>query len=478
MHQLISVSMAVLGSLVITTIASSPAEGQKLPLTSLPGYYPPDFSAPDNKLCSLNNQALPAPAAPAPLMFHEAAQPPQTDGNGNSLQTCQSYPDGPVTDVAGSSTFVFERSNWVHGLWPEVYVNRTALRNDNGAVLGPNLITPQIVDPTGKSIGLEFFAVAGDIVSPVAKADAVTKAEVLRILGAAPQVWEAPLLDAGFPVGDPNSSGACSPDPDAFLICYSALKAAVENNSGGSFFNFSNNPNSHDGKYYVLQNKMVVHDEDPNWIYSQTGSSGPTGVVLDYESQDFRTPNDAYRTITRLGQAIRTQRFTGISNGRDCSRVACHPKVYVYTNPLFPEVAGGPRNGAFASNGWSYSTIRQTLQFVDYISILPNVLDQNGVAGAACSTSAPNHLSAFELSVNFLGTNQTVPPYSKIIVTFDAARCNSINAHDLYNARKLNPFAGYAIFTKGGYVTRGGNYQNPLNVDIWQLLYGTEALPH
>ena len=137
----------------------------------------------------------------------------------------------------------------------------------------------------------------------------------------------------------------------------------------------------------------------------------------------------------------------------------------------------GDSLGPDPANGFSTRTIYNTLQFLDYVSLYP-------LADYACSTThstGNNSASAFDQGLALLATGQTnnVPPYSKIVVTFDVGRCTTTDADNLfsYSAATVNPtpYPGYYIFQDG--IAAGSGNTNLVNVAVWNLLFGGGAPP-
>ncbi len=334
----------------------------------------------------------------------------------------------------------FTNSPWSGGLWPEVWVNRAVRpRNLPYGPIAPNPMNPLLYDPSPAHnyLGVEY--------SSTRIANAATEAMTLRMLGAAPSVWEAPLVAAGLRV-DPVGG------PSADVYSYTDIS-----NNPGKYYNFKLPPNSADELHYVVVDKMILYDQ-PEWVFSHQGGSIPTGVMIDYEVNDFRANAAATPFLVNLAADIHNQGFVN-SHG-----VTVHPLAYLYTNPW-----NGPWDGALGGNSFDFLTIDQIKSSYDYISLYPLDLSFN------CSMSGAN--SAYQNALNFLSGVSGVINFSQLIFTFDLYRCSSNDAITMHNLRETKGIAGYDIFDKGQAL---GGAATPLigsNLQIWNLLYGTSTPP-
>ncbi len=376
--------------------------------------------------------ALPAPSPTIPRRWFQQTQPPVA---GNS---CRTFVSSPLTDASDQLVSHFSTSTWKGGLWPRVWVLRGP--RPKGLHLGdpasnpvyPYIHTPKCNAPGGPIsptmyLGLDY--------SSVDKANAATTAEVLRMLGVPAATWQAPLLAQKFNL---------STD----LVNFSAL-----NQDPARFVDYKAGCNSHDGASFVLKDKFLVHD-DPRWVYVAGKSTPPTGVMLDYEVNDFRSVAQGSQFLVGLAKQIHATSFDGI-----------HPQAFLYTNPWeYVQVRRG-LTGGMAANGFDYLTIdavKETFDFFSLYLLKDFVCDINGSY-------------ALEIA-NIKGISGVVDP-KKIVVTVDLTRCSVTNAMTLFQLNAAKRFAGYAIFPKDQLI---GGQKLPLangNQLIWTLLYGSKAPP-
>jgi hypothetical protein len=275
----------------------------------LPAYFEPNAAAPL-----------------APTMFMRLAPPP-TSPQENDTQ----YAYGPITDSVSQNVSAQNSSTWQGRSWPLVWANRARVPAGQ-AYLPPNPIVPTIVDKAGNNCATEF--------TTVARANAVTKAEVLYIVGAPASVWQAPLIAAGLSASDALSWNQLNANPDAY---------------------FTNE--SQDGSSKVTLDKMVI----PAGV-----STSAVGMAIDYEVHDGRPPSEGTGFLNGLGATIHSYGLM----------------AYLYTNPWESDetvasgftlagmdgikanfdylslfVWGGPNQCAIDSPGWN-----QAIAFVKGVS--------------------------------------------------------------------------------------------------------------
>lgn len=387
--------------------------------------------------------------------FQQASPPSLTDVN------CLTYAYGPATDTNEVIVSDFTNQNSSGGLWPRVWVNRAHMPPHTPPYppLPPNPIAEggKILDNQNppQPIAQDFSTV--DI------ADAVTKAEILHMLGAVISVWQAPLIARGL------TMSYYPADPNGSLVSFVDLS----NHPGSYFQNFVNGPNSYDGKQYALIDKMLVHDEldgGNRWTFSKHTPPFPTGVSLDYEVHDYRDSTTATNFLLDIAQAVHGQEFG--PNG-------INPQIYLYTNPWTSWTH--PNGGEVFANGFDMTKMDLIKSSFDYISLY--LLDSsNNCTGQGSQGSIDQ---AFNSSVIFLGGPSGAINYSKqIIVTVDEGRCTPVQALDIYNLNSTYSFAGYEFFagrsSRGGQSYMSGQTNGPLSNDnqiIWNLLYGTTINP-
>lgn len=411
-----------------------------------PSFFEP--SLPPNGFVAGCPRLTTAPSSDIPLHWFRQAPPPLTGS------TCLNYANGPVTDASENNVNVFTRPNNAGGSWPRVWANRGP-RPAGYPTLPPNNITPAILDTQSpaKPISLEF--------SSITIANAVTKAEVLQILGAQASVWEAPLVAVGLKVsadGKPNW-------PAGDLIGYTDLSTNTPN-----YFRGINVPNSYNGMQYALYDKMIVHDEldfgNP-WVFSTSTPPFPTGIQIDYEPHDLRSVKVSTVFLTNLAAAIKRWRFT-------TGGVTYNPLVYLYTNPF--STWQNANGGSVASNGFSFDTIDQIKDAYDFISLF--LTDES----AACTGQGANGSirKAFNESVSFLRGVSGVIKYSKVAATIDEALCGPTQALDVFALNSQYKFGAYMLAPgtpdeEGGQAYDRNQPNSPLSNDnqiIWNLLYG------
>ena len=398
--------------------------GQRLPAYFSPGLPPNSGGG--------GCPALPAPGPSIPTRWFQQTTPP------DQADTCQTFAFTPLTDASIQAVGSFSRSTWSGGLWPRIWALRGPRpRNLPFGDPGSNPVYPYVDTPTCSRPGgpPNPTMYLGMDYSSVAKANAATKAEILRMLGASTNVWQAPLLAQGF---DPNSD----------FVRYSLLAADSDR-----FVNYSMGCNSHDGKSYVVIDKFVVHDI-AGWIYTAQ-STPPTGVMIDYEVNDFRSPADGALFLVDLAKSIHSQVVRGV-----------HPQTFLYTNPWQYVPLTHGYTGGMTANGFDFSTIDQVKGAFDLMSLY--LLDEH----ATC-TVLPSFVTEM---INLAGISGVVDT-AKLVVLVDLYRCNEHDAIDIYNLNEAQKFGGYAIFPKN--TTMGGR-TTPLsgaNLMLWRLLYGTKAPP-
>jgi hypothetical protein len=272
-----------LGILAIATILLSFTVNAARAASLLPAFYNPGYAG-----------------FLAPVKFMRQAPPP-TDDEATKLE----YAHGPITDSAFLNVAVQNSSTWTGGhSWPFIWANRARVPPGDTLLTG-NPIYPPINDPSGNPYNAEF--------TTVTKANAVTRAQVLYVMGAGPAVWQAPLLAAGMSASD--------------AIAWSTLNA----NPTDYFTNVSQ-----DGKSKVTLDKMVI----PYAV-----STSAYGVLIDYEVQDHRTTSQTHDFLDQLGATIRTYGL----------------KAYLYTNPWEDPVT--------QRNGFSFTRMDDIKANFDYISL-------------------------------------------------------------------------------------------------------------
>ena len=252
-------------------------------LAQLPAFYNPGFAR-----------------QVAPLMIVRQAPPPI-----DNFQTKLTYPFGPITDSVALNVAAQNLSSWTQGrIWPMIWANRA--RVPAGYTLIPgNPTYPYIYDQSGNLCLTEF--------TTPARANAVTKAQVLYVIGAPAAAWQAPLLAVGLSPSDAIPWATVAASPAAYFTT-----------------------RSQDGKSMVMLDKMVI----PFAV-----SSNPFGVMLDYEVQDHRNTSDAHDFLDGLGAAIRSYGL----------------KAYLYTNPW--------ESASTQSNGFSFVRMDDIKANFDYISL-------------------------------------------------------------------------------------------------------------
>lgn len=402
-------------------VASAAAQG-------LPAYFSPGLPPTSGGGCP----TLPRPPASIPPRWFQQTTPPE------ATDTCQDFAIGPITDASEQPVGAFSTSNWNGGLWPRFW----AMRGPRPPALGlgdpgsnpvyPYINTPTCADGDGPP---QPTMILGRDYSSVAKANAATKAEVLRALGASAALWQAPLLAQGF---NPNSD----------FISYTALAA-----NPGQFVKYKNGCNSHDGNSYVTVDKFIVHDQ-AGWVYG-AGSTPPTGVMIDYEVNDFRSATDGALFLTDLANSVHSMSIGGVT-----------PQIFLYTNPWLYLQLGHGLTGGMTANGFDFNHIDQVKAAFDFIDLY--LLD---------SSFNCNVNSAFATEMSNLAGVSGVVHTGQLVVLVDLYRCSEQNMIDIFNLNAAQNFGGYAIFPKN---TILGGQTLPLtgaNLLLWRLMYGTRAPP-
>ena len=236
----------------------------------------------------------------APLMVVRQAPPPI-----DNFQTKLTYPFGPITESVSLNVAQQNLSSWTQGhIWPMVWANRA--RVPSGYTLIPgNPTYPYIRDQFGNLYLTEF--------TTPARANAVTTAQVLYIIGAPASVWQAPLLAVGLSPSDAIPWATAAANPQAYFKTL-----------------------SQDGKSMVTLDKMVI----PFAV-----SSDPYGVMLDYEVQDHRSTSEAHDFLDAIAATVRGYGL----------------KIYLYTNPW--------ESSSTQSNGFSFARMDEIKANFDYISL-------------------------------------------------------------------------------------------------------------
>lgn len=414
--------------------ATPPARAQSV----LPAYFQPGMPP---SVAGGGCPALPRPFAVIPTHWWQQTTPPEPAIGNDPPDTCLTFAFGPLTDASEQAVGAFSTSQWTGGLWPRIWGRRGPRPPSLGfADPGSNPVYPYIhtTDCKQPSGPIDPTMYLGDDYSSVTKANAVTEAEILRMLGATASAWQAPLIAAGF-------------NPNTDLISYLALQA-----NPGDFVNFNADCNSHDGKSYVTIDKFIVHDQ-PNWVYVNGTSTPPTGVMIDWEVNDFRSTSDGALFLAKLASEIHAQTVGGVS-----------PKAYLYTNPwVYVPLKGGTVTGGMAANGFDFYTIDQVKSAFNFISLY--LLDN----GAHC-----NIKSAYNTAISNIRGVSGVVNNSELSVTVDLGRCNEQAMLDLFHLNEAQNFGGYAIFPNQ---TTMGGQELPLvgnNLLLWRLMYANKALPN
>ncbi|MDQ2762475.1 MAG: hypothetical protein M3Y22_02970, partial [Pseudomonadota bacterium] len=249
----------------------------------------------------------PGDAAPyQPLVFMRQAPPPK-----NNKQTKRTYAYGPITDSSAQDITDQNNSTWTGGKeWPFLWVSRA--RVPRGDTLeSANPIYPPIFQRPGFEYRTEF--------TTVARADAVTKAQVLYVMGATATHWQAPLIAVGLSASDAISWDQLNHNPAAYFTSV-----------------------SQDGASKVMVDKMAI---------PTTVSTSAYGIVLDYEVQDDRTVSEAVNFLVDMGSTIRSYRL----------------KAYLFTNPWDGQQV--------TNNGFALSSMDPLKANFDFISLF--LLDYN-----------------------------------------------------------------------------------------------------
>lgn len=233
------------------------------------------------------------------IIFRQA--PPPLDNHDN----VRNYAYGPITDSMALNVAAQNSSSWTRGHdWPMIWANRA--RVPPGHVINAaNSIFPVILDPSGVPYMAEF--------SSVAKANAVTRAQVLYTIGVPQAQWMAPLLAVGMTAAD--------------AIPWATLNAAPK-----TYFTQA----SQDGQSTVMLDKMAI----PAVV-----AASPYGVVIDWEVQDDRSSAQTIPFLANLSADIHSKNL----------------KAYLYTNPW-----EDPSN---RRDGFSFGRIDQVKSNFDYISL-------------------------------------------------------------------------------------------------------------
>ena len=417
-----------LGALIAAIVAAAPAIVSAG--VSLPAYFsPPMPPFRGGQGCP----SLPAPAPGIPVHWFQQTQPPVTG------DTCRTFALSPLTDASDQLVSRFSTSNWTGGLWPRVWAFRGPrpsslhLPNPGSNPIYPYINTPSCKDPKGPPQG---DMILGLDYSTIGKANAATTAEILRMLGAPTSTWQAPLVAAGF-----NMATA--------LVNFSAVAA-----DPAKYVNYNAGCNSYDKASFVLKDRFIVHD-DPRWVYVNGQSTPPTGVMIDYEVNDFRTVSQGAVFLVNLANQIHARSIGGV-----------RPKVFLYTNPwIYVDVHRG-LIGGMAANGFGYLHMDAVKSAFDYLSLY--LLNDK----FTCNID-----EAYSVEMlNLAGVSGIVEP-GKLVVTVDFTRCTTTDALALFNLNATQHFAGYAVFPKTQLM---GGQQLPLahgNLLLWKLLYGAKAPP-
>ncbi len=378
--------------------------------------------------------SLPPPSPSAPTRWWQQTPPPE------NTDTCQTFAFGPLTDASEQPVGAFSTSMWGGGLWPRIWGRRgprpPALGYGDPASnpVFPYINTPSCADPDGP---VQPNMILGDDYTSVPKANAVTEAEILHMLGASQSAWQAPLLAQGF-------------NMNTDVISYLALQA-----NPGKFVNFRAGCNSHDGNSYVTIDKFILHDQ-PGWVYINGQSTPPSGVLIDWEVNDFRSPAQGAQFLVQVANDVHAQKLSGVV-----------PQIYLYTNPWQYISLNHGVVGGMAANGFDFNHIDQVKAAFDFISLY--LLDEDGV----CNVN-----SAYNSEVaNLSGVSGSFNP-AEFVLTVDLYRCGEQNMLDIYNLNAVHGFGGYAIFPKN---TNMGGQQLPLtgaNLLIWRLMYGGRSPPN
>lgn len=267
---------------VVLTVGSLSCAAHGAQAQDLPVYYNPNDAA-----------------ALAPTMFVRIVPPPADPTDNRTV-----YAYGPITDSYALNIASQNSSTWKGREWADVWANRARVAR-GGIYFPSNPTYPAIFDSKGNAYGTEF--------TTVAKANAVTKAQILYILGAGTATWQAPLLAAGMSAADAIAWVTVNNDPDAYFIY-----------------------NSQDGQSKVTLDKMVI---------PTTVSVSAYGLGIDYEVHDGRTVSEAHDFLDDLGKTIRSYGL----------------KAYLFTNPWESNIT--------PLNGFSFTRMDDLKANFDYLSL-------------------------------------------------------------------------------------------------------------
>ncbi len=419
-----------LRALIAALAISAPAVASAA--VSLPAYFSP-LMPPFNG--GGGCPSLPAPATSAPARWWQQTTPPAT------TDTCRNFAFGPLTDASEQPVGAFSSSKWSGGLWPRIWGRRgprppaLGFGDPPSNPIFPYINTPSCASPAGP---LQPNMVLGNDYSSVAKANAVTEAETLHMLGASASAWQAPLIAQGFNLkSDTISYTALAADPNRFV-------------------DYKKRCNSHDGKSYVTVDKFILHDK-PGWVYVSGQSTPPTGILIDWEVNDFRSPGQGAMFLVQLAKDIHNHPIGGVV-----------PQVFLYTNPWEYLTLRDGIIGGMAANGFDFSHIDQVKGSFDFISFYPTINKNGGVCDV---------LPAFLTTITNLSGISGIIDTHKLVVIADMWRCNEQDMLNIFNLNTAQKFGGYAIFPKD---TIMGGQQLPFNkanLLLWRLMYGTRAPP-
>ena len=417
--------------MLVTVLAMAGVRVAAQTSVTLPAYFSPSLPP---TVGGGGCPSLPAPPASAPTRWWQQTTPPQT------TDTCQTFAFGPLTDASEQPVGAFSSSKWGGGLWPRIWGRRGPRPTNLGFgdpasnPVFPYINTPSCTNPNGPP---QPNMVLGDDYTSVARANAVTEAEILHMLGASAAAWQAPLVAQGFNL-------------NTDIISYTALAADPD-----QFVNYKKGCNSHDGNSYVTVDKFILHDQ-PGWVYVSGQSTPPTGVMIDWEVNDFRTPSQGAMFLVQLANDIHSQTIGGVT-----------PQVFLYTNPWQYLQLNHGVTGGMAANGFDFTHIDSVKSAFDFMSLY--LLDQGGQCNVdPAFTSEMANLSGISGVVNT----------SELVVLVDFFRCNDQNMLDIFNLNAAQNFAGYAIFPKN---TTMGGQALPLtgaNLMLWKLMYGGRTPPN
>lgn len=282
--------MKLFARLLAFALAVALAGGAIADEAIVPAYFDPD-----------------AAASVAPLIVLRQAPPPRDNAVDHTT-----YAWGPITGSWLRNTMAMNASTWTSSrpgeeMWVTFWAYH-ANRDPQGRPLKPNRVFPPIKDADGERVWVEY--------SSVAKANAVTTAEILFTLGASQAAWQAPLKAAGVSLLDWEAAAA---SPDVHFPRRSA-----------------------DGTGPVATDVFLIPPR-------RTIARRAYAVSLDYEPHDGRPeegPQGARAFLNRTADTIH----------------ALGKKAYLYTNPW-----DGPLMGL---NGISPRLADDIITRWDYVSSL------------------------------------------------------------------------------------------------------------